>query len=222
MKIKSMPSHTRPREKLIQKGVANLKDKELLAILFRTGSKGKNAIELADDFLKKYTNKEIPHLSFQDVCKVSGIDAGKSCMLLAALEFSKRLFESTIEGLSTVASPVDALPYLTTIKNLKKEHFVALYMNARNQVIHQETISIGTLTASLVHPREVFEPAVRVCAGSIIIAHNHPSGEISPSDQDIHITRQLQEAGKILNIEILDHLIVTTKGYVSLKEKGFI
>ena len=217
-----MPIHTRPREKLMQKGVANLKDKELLAILFRTGSKGKNAIELADDFLKKYTNKQIRHLSFQEVHKVSGIDVGKYCILLAALEFSKRLLESTSEELSTIAAPADALPYLTTIKNLKKEYFIALYMNARNQVIHQETISIGTLTASLVHPREVFEPAVRVCAGSIIIAHNHPSGDMSPSDQDIRITKQLQEAGRILNIEIVDHLIIATKGHISLKEKGFI
>lgn len=222
MKIQDLPFHLRPREKLIRSGVESLKEKELLAILFRTGNKKYNAIELSENFLKKYPLHCLKDIQFEQLIKFESIDSGKACTLLAALELSKRVFAVQDSHLPLISSPKDVLPHIHEIRNYKKEHFVALFLNARNQLLHKETISIGTLTASLVHPREVFEPALRYSAASILVAHNHPSGETEPSDQDIEITRRLLEAGSLLGIDLIDHVIVSSSGYSSLKELDII
>ncbi len=222
MNIKSLPVHTRPREKMLAKGADNLKDKELLAILLRTGKKGRNAIELADYILRRYPLPALSELTLSELCSIESVDIGKACTLLASFEIAHRITSKKDAETLYIQSPEDALIHLHAIRRLKKEHFVALYLNARNQLIHQETISVGTLNASIVHPREVYEPAVRVCAGSVVIAHNHPSGDTTPSEQDIRITKQLREAGNILNIDIVDHLIVSERKYTSMKEEGFL
>ncbi|CAN5129096.1 DNA repair protein RadC [soil metagenome] len=221
MNIKDLPLHQRPREKLVEKGVENLKNKELLAILLRTGKSGKNAIELAEYILAKYPLQQLSRLSFKELTSIESIDIGKASTLLASFELAQRSLVSR-ESVPIISTPGEALVHLHFIRSRKKEHFVALYLNARNHLIHQEIISVGTLTASIVHPREVFEPAIRVCAGSILIAHNHPSGDTSPSDPDIRITKQLIAAGELLNIEVVDHIIVAEKDYISLKEKGYM
>lgn len=217
VKIKNLPKHEMPREKLIEKGAMGLKDKELLAIILRTGIEGKNVIEVADSILKKYPMKNLLSLSFEDLAKIRGIGPGKATALLASFELAKRALEVEDNNLPTINSAKDAVAQLQELRTAKKEHFVVLYLNARNQVIHKETISIGTMTASLVHPREVFKPAIDHLAVGIIIAHNHPSGNLEPSKADIELTGRLADSGQLLGIELLDSLIITNKNFVSIK-----
>lgn len=222
IKIKDLPKHERPREKLIEKGSQNLKDKELLAILLGTGREGKNVLEVAQEILAKHPMKNLLVLDFEKLSQIKGIGPGKACSLLAAFELTKRALEVEDNNLPSINSARDAVAQLQELCIAKKEHFVVLYLNARNQLIHKETISVGTLNASLVHPREVFKPAIDNLAASLIIAHNHPSGELVASEEDIKVTNRLKQSAEILGLEILDHLILTKTGYSSFKEKGII
>jgi DNA repair protein RadC len=216
-KILDLPAHQRPREKLLAQGADNLKDKELLAILLRTGRQGKSAIEIADDILKKYELKKILNLKLDDLVKIKGLGADKAATILAAFELTKRALEVEDSNLPAINSARDAVNHLQELRNAKKEHFVALYLNARNQLIHKETISVGTLNASLVHPREVFKPAIDHLAAGIIVAHNHPSGNLEASEEDRKMTERLEKAGELIGIELMDSLIVTESGFSSLK-----
>jgi len=219
-KIKDLPKHERPREKLIEKGSSGLKDRELLAILLGTGREGKNVLDVAQEILAKHPMKKLLALDYEKLAEIKGIGPSKACSLLAAFELTKRALEVEDNNLPTINSAKDAVAQLQELRTAKKEHFVALYLNARNQLIHKETISIGTLNASLVHPREIFEPAIKNLASQIIIAHNHPSGDQSASEEDIKITKRLTSAGELLGIEVLDHIIITENGHASLKEKA--
>jgi len=219
-KIKEMPKHLRPREKLVEKGPAGLKDKELLAILLGSGRAGKNVLEIAEEILVKHPMKNLLILDYEKLAQVKGIGPSKACSLLAAFELTKRALEVEDNNLPTINSARDAVAQLQELRIAKKENFIVLYLNARNQLIHKEIISIGTLNASLVHPREVFEPALRNLASQTIIAHNHPSGDITPSDEDLKITKRLREAGELLGIEVLDHIIIAENNFSSLKESG--
>jgi len=222
MKIKDLPKSDRPREKLIAKGAENLKDSELLAILLRTGKTGKNVIEIASQILSKYSKKRLLQMTYDDLSKISGIDSAKATTLLAAFELSKRALEVNDTNLPVINTAKDAAAQLTDMRDLKKEHFVVLYLNAKNQLAHKETISMGTLNANLVHPREVFEPAVRYLAAQVVISHNHPSGDPKPSDADLEITKRLIEAGKMMGIEVVDHIIITKNSFLSFKEEHLI
>ena len=222
MKIKDLPKTERPREKLVAKGAENLKDSELLAILLRTGKAGKNVIEIASQILTKHSKKRLLQMTYQDLVKIGGIDSAKATTLLAAFELSKRALEVNDTNLPTIESTKDAMAQLTDLQNLKKEHFITLYINARHKLIHKELISVGTLTANLVHPREVFEPAMVRAAIEIIVAHNHPSGDPAPSSADLEITKRIVEAGKILGIKVLNHIIITKENYFSFQDKGLI
>ena len=222
MKIKDLPKSDRPREKLMAKGAENLKDSELLAILLRTGKAGKNVIEIASQILTKHSKKRLLQMTYQDLVKIGGIDSAKATTLLAAFELSKRALEVNDTNLPNIESTKDAMAQLTDLQNLKKEHFITLYINARHKLIHKELISVGTLTANLVHPREVFEPAMVRAAIEIIVAHNHPSGDPAPSSADLEITKRLVEAGKILGIRVLNHIIITKDNYFSFQDKGLV
>ncbi len=214
--------HIRPREKLLEKGPQNLHDYELLAILLRTGVTGKSAIDVAKEILKKYPITQFLDVTFEDLKKVKGVDKTKIATLLAAFELTKRAVGKLYTSLPVIDSPQKAVDQLTEIRDKKKEHFVVLYLNARKQLVHKETISIGTIDSALAHPREVFEPAIRYLASSVILAHNHPSGDPIPSEDDIMLTRQLHAAGSILGIDVSDHIIVSFKSYVSLLEKDLL
>ena len=221
-KIKDLPRHEMPREKLIEKGVKNLRDSELMAILLRTGIEGKDVMNVSREILQKFPTKKLLSLDFENLSKIKGIGQSKACLLLAAFELTKRALEVEDNNLPTINSAKDAVAQLQELRTAKKEHFIALFLNARNQLIHKETISIGTLNASLIHPREVFEPAVKNLAAQIIVAHNHPSNNPEPSEDDLEITMRLKEAGKILGIEIVDHIIVTKNSFISLKEEKLV
>lgn len=222
MKIKDLPKSDRPREKLIAKGAENLKDSELLAILLRTGTTGKNVIEIASQILSKYSKKRLLQMTYQDLAQITGIDSGKATTLLAAFELSKRALEVNDTNLPMISDAKDAAAQLSDMRDLKKEHFVVLYLNAKNQLVHKETISMGTLNANLVHPREVFEPALKYSAAQIIAAHNHPSGDSKPSEDDLELTKRLTEAGKMMGIEVMDHVIVSKNSHFSFKEEKLL
>lgn len=204
------------------KGAENLKDSELLAILLRTGRAGKNVIEIASQILTKHSKKRLLQMTYEDLLKIKGIDSAKATTLLAAFELSRRALEVDDSNLPIISTPKDVVVQLTELRQNKREHFVALYLNARNQLVHKETISMGTLNANLVHPREVFEPALRYSAASIMIAHNHPSGDPKPSEDDSEITKRLAEAGKMMGVEVLDHVIVTKNNYFSFKDEKLL
>ena len=222
MKIKDLPKVDRPREKLIAKGVENLKDSELLAILLRTGTTGKNVIEIASQILSKHSKKRLLQMTYEDICKIDGIDSAKAATLLAAFELSKRALEVNDTNLPMIETAKDAAAQLTDIRDLKKEHFVVLYLNAKNQLVHKETISMGTLNANLVHPREVFEPALKYSAAQVVAAHNHPSGDPKPSEDDVELTKRLSEAGNMMGIDLMDHVIITKNGHFSFKEEKIL
>jgi len=211
--IKNLPKHEQPREKLIEKGPENLRNHELLAILLGTGIEGKNVLEVAEGILKKYPMKKFLGLNYKELAKIKGLGPGKACSLLAAFELTKRALEVEDNNLPTINSAKDAVAQLQELRTAKKEHFVVLYLNARNQLVHKETISIGTLNANLVHPREVFKPAIEHLAASVILAHNHPSGEVEASDEDFELTRKIKKAGSIIGIEVIKHIVISNNKY---------
>lgn len=222
MKLSSIYEYDRPREKLQLKGPDALTNTELMAILLHTGTRKKNVLELSKDILSTFPGEKILSVSISELCKIKGIHTGKASSIVAALELSKRLIKLESETLMCIESPKEIAPFVTDIRSAKKEHFVALYLNARNQLIQREVISVGTINASLVHPREVFEPAIRLVASSVILIHNHPSGSVEPSDADIAVTKRLVEVSKILGIEVVDHIIVSQTDMFSFREKGIV
>jgi len=220
MKIKDLPKVERPREKLIRYGPEKISNSELLAILLRSGTKEENVVELANKIIKRFSANELPNLTFDDLKDYPGLGPAKACEIVACFELGKRLLKD--KKAEIYLTPKDVWEELKDLHNHKKEHFVIFYLDARNQEIKREIISVGSLNANLVHPREVFEPAVRNLAAQIILAHNHPSGNPEPSEDDLEITKRLVESGRILGIEIIDHIIIAKTGFISLKEKGLI
>ena len=218
--IKDLPRVERPREKLIRYGPGRVSNAELLAIILRSGTKGQNVVELAGRILKKFGSEKLPTLTFEDLKSYPGLGPAKSCEIVACFELGKRLLKD--KRAQIYLTPKDIWEELKDVRDHKKEHFIIFYLDSRNQEIKREVISIGSLNTSVVHPREVFEPAVRNYAAHIIVAHNHPSGEPNPSKDDLALTERLLEAGKILGIEVLDHIIVSRNGFLSFKEKGLI
>ena len=220
MTIKEMAVADRPREKLIKYGPEKLNNSELLATILGTGVKGENAVELANRILKRFSGNQLALLSAEDLDQAIGLGPAKACEIVACFELGKRLLKNKKSEL--FLSPKDVWDELKEIRNHKKEHFVIFYLDTRNQEIKREVISVGTLNANLVHPREVFEPAIQNHCAQIIVAHNHPSGDPEPSEEDLLITKRLVEAGKILGIDLLDHIIVARDSYLSFKEKNLL
>ena len=221
-KIKDLPKHKRPREKLAEKGAENLSDAELLAILIRTGRAGKSALDIAKETLKKYPLSKLLAVTTDELTSIKGLEDTKAITIKAALELGSRAVGSFNNSLPILDSVKATVAQLADLRGKQKEHFLALYLNARKQLVHKETVSIGSLTETLAHPREVFEPAIRHLASSIILAHNHPSKNMEVSEADIKLTEKLIQSGAILDIEVLDHIIITDDGYISFKEKGLV
>jgi len=221
-KIKDLPKHKRPREKLSERGAENLTDAELLAILIRTGRAGKSALDIAKETLKKYPLTRLLSVTQDELHSIGGLEGTKSITIQAALELGRRASAAFDDSLPIIDSVNAALAQLHDIRTKQKEYFVVLYLNARKQLIRKETISIGTLTETLVHPREVFKPAIGCLASSIILAHNHPDNSIDISEADRKITEKLIQSGVILDIEVIDHIIVTNNNYISFKEQDLL
>ncbi len=214
MKIKDIAKLERPREKMARYGAGKLTDAELLAILLRTGTKTKNAVAFARSILKAFPEEKIAEATIMDLKKIHGIGEAKACEIVACFDLARRRLQH--KKRSVLLSPKDVWEAMADIRESKKEHFVVFYLDSRSQQTHREIISIGTLTESLVHPREVFEGAIKNNAVAIIVSHNHPSGNPEPSEADISVTKKLSEAGKILDIRLVDHVIVTKEEWRSV------
>jgi len=222
-KVSLLPEDKRPREKLIKQGPDVLKNSELLAVILNTGYKEETVIDLASRILSEYGSKAITReRSVERLMGELGLPTVKACQVVACFELGRRFFSEQTGRMRAIRDAEDVYAHVHDITRLKKEVLRGLYLNARNRLIHDEVISIGTLNASIVHPREVLGPAIEFSAGAFIVAHNHPSGELNPSDEDLAITRRLAAAGKIVGIDLLDHVIVTKDGYTSLKQQGII
>ena len=217
--IKELPPELRPRERLLSEGPAALSSAELMGILFGIGSREKTAVELASEVISESGDLfGLYNVTVHDLVKTHGIGEAKACIILAAVEFGKRLGRVRNPGRPVISSPADVEGLLRgRIANLDRENFVAVLLNTKNEVLEVPTVSVGTLSASLVHPREVFKPAIRASAAGVILAHNHPSGKVQPSREDREVTRRLCDASEIIGIEVLDHVILGD-GFFSMKE----
>lgn len=222
--IRDYPADERPRERLVKNGAKSLSNQELLAILLRTGTREESVIQMANKLLKNFEGlRLLKDASLEEIMAVKGIGYAKAVQILAAVEIGRRIGNLTYQDRYVIRSPEDGANYvMNDMRFLSQEHFVCLYLNTKNQVLHQQTIFIGSLNASIVHPREVFKEAFRRSAASIICLHNHPSGDPAPSREDIEVTKRLVECGKLMGIDILDHIIIGDKKFVSLKEKGYL
>ncbi|MFA5986453.1 MAG: DNA repair protein RadC [Parcubacteria group bacterium] len=218
LKIRDMLPEDKPREKLLSDGVEALSCVELLAVVLGTGTKKEEVFVMSERILKEYGEKTLANN--KNPKKINGgldIPLAKACQIVATFELGRRFFQKNENGLAQIRTAKEAFEYLKEIGRLPKEHFRGIYLNSHFKVIHDETISVGSLTANVVHPREVFKPAIEYSAAAVIVAHNHPSGDPTPSESDIAITKQLVEAGKILGIELLDHIIIAKDSYKIIK-----
>nr|WP_209121976.1 DNA repair protein RadC [Alkalihalobacillus sp. BA299] len=222
--IRDVPYHERPRERLLAEGAKFLSNQELLAIILRTGSKEESVLQLAHRVLQKFDGLTmLKEATVEELQEIKGIGEAKAVEVCAVLELGRRISSLKLEERYVIRSPEDVSRYvMEDMRSLTQEHFVCLYLNTKNHVLHRETIFIGSLNASIVHPREVFKEALRRSAASFICLHNHPSGDPTPSREDIEVTKRLGECGKILGIELLDHVIIGDRTYISLKEKGYL
>ncbi|MEW4284237.1 RadC family protein [Priestia koreensis] len=222
--IKDFPQDERPRERLMLYGAKSLSNHELLGILLRTGTKEESVLQLSNRILQHFDGlKLLQDASIEEITHIKGIGTAKAVHIMAAIELGRRIGQLRSEDRYVIRSPEDGANYLMEeLRILSQEHFVCLYLNTKNQVLHKQTIFIGSLNSSIVHPREVFKEAFRRSAASIICVHNHPSGDPTPSREDIEVTKRLKECGRIIGIDLLDHLIIGDRKYISLKEKGYV
>ena len=219
MKIKDISKHDRPREKLERYGLAKLADQELLAVILGSGVKGTNVIQLSQKILNLVNKTPSDKLTLENLTEIRGLGKAKAMQVLSTLELGKRLTTRTGQE---IFSNNDVWKLCGDFRDSHKEHFVAFYLDAQHRLIERHIISVGTLSESLVHPREVFEPAISLHAASIIIAHNHPSGLLKPSDADRELTRKLIDSGALLGVAVEDHVIISSKEFLSFRKESLL
>lgn len=218
--IKEMPKLERPRERLIKDGVKSLSNVELLAILLRTGSKDKSVIQLAQSVIYHLESiKDLKNISVQELMKIPGIKTAKATTVLAAIELGSRIYQQKHQQNIQIKSSHDVYRLMEDLQFLKQETFYCIYLDTKLQVIAKDKIYQGTIDQIIVHPREVFNKAIKLSSSYIIIVHNHPSGDATPSKADIQTTKNLEKAGNIIDITILDHIIIGKNEFYSYKEQ---
>ncbi|KPJ55230.1 hypothetical protein AMJ47_01535 [Parcubacteria bacterium DG_72] len=217
MRIKDLADEDKPRERLIKHGPSVLSTQELLAIVLTVGTKREEVFTMSSRILKEYGEKNIINQTNPKALeKELDIPLAKACQIVACFELGKRFFKESPGGQIIIRTAKQAYNYLKDMRSLPKEQLRGLYLNSRYRLIHDEVISVGSLTANIVHPREVFRPALEYSAVAIIIAHNHPSGSTKPTKGDIEITKQLVKAGRILGVDLLDHIIIARNKFISI------
>lgn len=223
MKIKEMNMSEMPRERLLNYGAKSLSNSELLAILINTGRKGFSSIDISNELLGKYSNLiELKRVSINELTNIKGIGLKKAITLKAMFELAERISQPDFIKKFKITKPEDVAELMmSSMKDLAQEHFVLILLNSKNIVIKQVCVFIGTLNSSIVHPREVFNIAIKESANTIIAVHNHPSGDVTPSQEDIITTIRLKECGELLGIELLDHIIIGDNKFTSLVEEGY-
>lgn len=223
MKINDLANHQKPRERMLNYGASHLSHAELLAILINTGRKGYSSLDIANELLKSIVNlKELKHLSINDLNKIKGVGLYKALTLKAAFELGERMHSGSVDDKIQINNPKDAADFMMgKMEHLTQEKFIALFLNSKNIIIKQKTIFMGTLNSAIVHPREIYSEAVKCASNAIIVLHNHPSGDTTPSLEDIKTTDRLRECGDILGIQLLDHVIIGDHTYLSMVEEGY-
>ncbi len=217
LRLRDLAEDDKPRERLIAGGPETLSSAELLAIVLNTGTRKEDVLEMTKRVMQEYgTTSIVTQKNPQKLHEELDIPIVKSCQIVACFELGRRFFDKKSGRKMTIRNARQVKNYLKDMAFLKKEQLRGIYLNSRYQIVHDEVISIGSLTANIVHPREVFRPALENSAAAVIIAHNHPSGSSKPSDADIVITKQIVEAGEILGIDVLDHIIITKHGFSSI------
>jgi DNA repair protein RadC len=217
MKILDLDESERPRERFKRLGANALSNAELLAIILRTGSKKENVVSLSQRILSIYPLEKIADLSLKELCSINGIGEAKALQIKAIFSLVNRKKSSKIKKIS---SPKDVFEYFAEVRELKQEHFYVLHLNSKNEIISSKLIAIGTLNSVIIHPREVFKEAIRESAQSIILVHNHPSGDVTPSLQDKEITSKLEKTSETIGIDLLDHIIVGKEKWFSFDDEG--
>src|SRR3989338_4411054 len=220
MRIQDISPENRPRERLKQNGVDVLSNCELLAVILQKGTKNENVIDMSNRLLAKHSIDKLSECSLTELKDIPGIGDAKAMQILALFELSKRIKGGSIAEKVIHNSEDIASYYMEKLKDKKKEYFIAVFLDSKNKIIKDEVISVGTLNASLVHPREVFKEAIKHNANSIILVHNHPSGDILPGDSDREVTKIIHETSKVLQIKLLDHIIISKDKYYSFKDKN--
>jgi DNA repair protein RadC len=215
------PAVLRPRDKLLRFGPRGLNHAELVAVILGSGTRGQNVIRIAEDLVRDHGAAGLPTLTLKDWAARRGIGRVKAAQMLAVFEIGRRLSAPPSEE-PRVSSPAEAYALVRDLKKARKEHLLALYLDSQNRLIARDTISIGSLNTTRTHPREVLQPAIVHSALAFILIHNHPSGSLDPSRDDVEFTRTMARAGDLMGISLYDHLIVSRRGYVSLKEKGLL
>jgi DNA repair protein RadC len=217
LRVRDLPMEEKPREKMLTYGPETLSHTELIAILLGVGTKKEEVLGMADRILREYGQQAITsEKNAKRLAETLDIPLAKACQIVASFELGRRFYQKKGGKPVYIRTTKQAFEYLKPIGALQKEQLRGLYLNSRYQVIHEETISLGSLTANIVHPREVFQPALEYGAVAIIIAHNHPSGTLDPTEDDMVATEQLIAAGKIMGVDVLDHLIIADNKYISL------
>jgi DNA repair protein RadC len=219
-RMKEVSAQDRPREKIRIRGPANLTDQELIAAIIGSGGPGRDVRDMSRE-LALMIAESPDALRYDDLCGIHGMGPAKASQIIACMELARRFYKND-KNIVKISSPSDVLPLVSFLAGKKQEHFVCITLSGAHEVISVRTVTVGLLNHSLVHPREVFADAITDRAAGVICVHNHPSGTLEPSSQDIAVTRQLAEAGTVVGIRLLDHLIVSESGFLSLKEKGLI
>lgn len=221
-RIREIPTEERPRERMQSHGPGALSHAELLAILLRTGTRNESSVHLAQRILNECGGlRKLAESNWEELTHIRGIGPAKALQLQASIELGRRIARSRLPEMAKITCPQDGADLLMEeMRHLREEHFVCLFLNSKNQVVGRQTLSIGSLNASIVHPREVFRAAIRRSSASILCAHNHPSGDPTPSPEDVLLTKRLASAGELIGIELLDHLVIGDNRFISLKEMG--
>jgi len=222
--VQDLPKSERPRERLIKLGPEALSAQELLALIIARGVAGKSVMEIAQDLLSKFGSvKGVREATIGQLCKIEGINQAKAAQIRACFEIGKRGELELEQKRYDINNPRAVIRAVgASIKDKAKEHFKLIILGSRNKILAITNVSVGTLDASFAHPREIFKDAITHNAASVILVHNHPSGDPEPSEDDLKITKKLVEAGKILGIEVLDHIIITKNSFFSFKDKGLL
>lgn len=218
LSIKDLPLASRPRERLVSNGRSNLSDIELLAILLGTGTTKQDALQLSQKIVTKFPLQHMGGISVSDLVKIPGVGKSKASRIMAALELGERIYAPQHLTKIIVRSTADAVGQLKEFAGKKQEYLVAIYLNARHELLQKEVIGIGSLNAMVITPKEIFSPALMTPCASVIVSHNHPSGDPNPSEDDIKFTQRVHEAGEVLGIPLIDHIVTARTGYFSFRD----
>lgn len=217
-RMKDFPLADRPRERMLAKTAKHLSDAELLAILLGTGSSKQNVLVISQAIVKQFPEKGLKKMRLQDLVKIPGVGKSKAARILAALELGERLYSSSSLTKVTISSTQDLLPHIREYAGKKQEYLVVFYLNTRNELLQKEIVGVGTLNSMMITPKEIFSHALTIPCASLIVVHNHPSGDPTPSDDDINFTRRIHEAGEVMSIPLIDHVIIANSEYFSFRD----